>query len=258
MSYRAELYAIDPQDLALMVACYRPMGFASRHFDDPIDSAQAREWLAVCAPLIERLGPRASEDLQSRVKQLREGAPGWDQQAMDFTLKLQLHALFDMLAREFLARGARVHESERLTVVKEAVFEAFQVHNFDHQYLVPTWEALHPRDDAHAFASSPVTHSPFGRYFIWRSAEEVRSLFQPVGWLFKRLRAQTKTPSPEEVIEMKHTRGSWVASSGALRQAWWEILLTRQDWNCLVDMLRTCARLECAFISACQDLTDYA
>ncbi len=258
MSFRAELHAIDPQDLSLMISCYRPMGYASRHIEDPIELAQAREWLDACTPLLERLGPKASEYLLSRVKQFREGALGWRQQDTGFTLNLNVHSLGDTLAREFLARGARVHEVDRFTLGNDVAFEAFQVHNFDHQFLVPSWGALHQHDDAHAFASSPVTHSPFGRYFIWRSAEEARSYFQPVGWLFKRLRAQTKTPSPEEVIEMKHARGSWVASSGALRQAWWEILLTRQDWNCLVDMLRTCARLECAFISACQDLTDYA
>jgi hypothetical protein len=76
MSYRAELHAIDPQDLSLMISCYRPMGYASRHIEDPIELAQAREWLDACTPLLERLGSKASEYLLSRVKQFREGALG--------------------------------------------------------------------------------------------------------------------------------------------------------------------------------------
>ena len=41
MPLQAELYALVAEDVARMVACFQPLGFASRHVDQPVVPAQA-------------------------------------------------------------------------------------------------------------------------------------------------------------------------------------------------------------------------
>ena len=258
MPFRAELYAVVPEDLTRMVACYRPMGFLDHPIDSPIDPARARAWLAACAPLFERLGGQASADLLARAKELREHSHSWEfvpgQPAPgDFNV----HYLFELLATEYLAKAVRFHTSARYTIRNEAVCEAWHRRNLDGGLLVPIWPAVHEPDRAHSFASSPITHAPFGRFFVWRSAEEVRAFFEPKGWFRKRVEDPLKPPTPEQVVAIKRSRSFYVSDTSGLEDARRAIDDTREDWATEVELLRTAARFGGAFLGVCKDITDY-
>ncbi|HZI11491.1 MAG TPA: hypothetical protein VE153_14005 [Myxococcus sp.] len=255
MPYEACLHVIAPEDLALMDACYRPLGFQTRDASAHVTLAKAREWVATCAPLVERLGPRASGELRDRVKMVRELAEDAPVTADGFAMSI--YWLFELLASEFLAKGARLHASLRYAIRNEAVYEAFHRRNLDGKMLVPLWPAVYEKDRAHTFASSPITHSPFGRFYVWRSAGEVRAFFEPRGFLFKRTEDPLKPPTPEQVIAIKKERSFYVSPTTGLEDARRAIEAARADWAAQVELLRTAARLGAAFLGVCQDTTDY-
>jgi hypothetical protein len=257
MSFQAELYAIVPQDLSLMDACFRPMDFVSKDFDFPIAPDQARQWLATCAPLLDRLGSRASQELRTQARQLRESAPGWDAGSTQFTINRNVHLFFEMLAVEFLEKGARLQTSVQFTVQYEDTFELFQRLHFDRKPLVPLWGAVHNPDREHCFATAPLTHTPSRRYYIWRSAEEVRAFFEPKGLLFKRQEDPLTPPSPQQIVELKQARGTSFTPDVLLEQAQRSINANRENWAQLVEVLRTAVRFKAAFIAGCRNITDY-
>jgi hypothetical protein len=262
MPYEAQLYAIAPEDLTLMESCYRPMSFLAHSASTPIDPEQAAGWLATCAPLLERLGDRATDDLRARAKFLRNEWRVWNEPPFDadpkhrrFAIDHTVSYLFELLASEFLTKAARIHASARFTLRTEAGYEAFYLRNFDRKVLVPLRTET-PLDPSHAFASGSTVHHSYGRIYIWRSAEEVRAFFpdKPPGGFFWRAVNHQKEPTPRQVAELWQGPGSPRADFTKARAA---ITEARGNWNTQVEFLRTAAKLGAAFISVCQDTTDY-